>query len=170
MGKISGATHPKTTVRTVVREELEVNHMQPQGLYQQPGRTRAGRFAPGNRLAQRPHANTLQMSEFRQALLKTLSAEIIQQAVVRLVELVSQGNLAAIRLLLAYGVGKPTAAVELPGPVVEACGTGDGGPLHDVLLETLVPFPEAFQTVIETMGAPSWAVTDGGACCRSGRP
>jgi hypothetical protein len=76
-----------------------------------PGRDGQGRFAkgnaggPGNPFARR-------VAALRQALLDAVTEDDMSAVAARLVEMARGGDLAAIRLLLAYTVGKPAPCVD----------------------------------------------------------
>src|SRR5689334_10197691 len=75
------------------------------------GRDGKGRFTkgnpggPGNPFARR-------VAALRTALLEVVTEDDIQEAAKRLIEKARQGDLAAIRLLYAYTLGKPAATVD----------------------------------------------------------
>ncbi len=75
-----------------------------------PGRDGKGRFAKGNKYGPgNPFAR--QTAALRSALLRQLTEEQIEQVAALLLQKALEGDLAAIRLVLLYAVGKPTPAV-----------------------------------------------------------
>jgi hypothetical protein len=70
---------------------------------------------PGN-----PHAR--QVALIRSALLAALTPEVIEKIMARLVEHAVEGNMAAIKLLLAYSIGRPGKAEDALAQLAE------GGP------------------------------------------
>jgi hypothetical protein len=75
------------------------------------GRDSKGRFARGNKGGPGAPFNR-RVASLRRLLLEHLSDEVLGGILDRLVEMAQQGDLAAIKLVLAYGIGKPTAAVD----------------------------------------------------------
>ncbi len=74
------------------------------------GRDGKGRFAKGNKYGPgNPFAR--QTAALRSALLRRLTEEQIEQVADRLLAQALAGDLAAIRLVLLYAIGKPTPAV-----------------------------------------------------------
>jgi hypothetical protein len=75
-----------------------------------PGRDGKGRFARGNKYGPgNPFAR--QTAALRSALLRKLTEEQIEKVADRLIAQALEGDLAAIRLVLLYAIGKPTPAV-----------------------------------------------------------
>ena len=105
------------------------------------GRGPGGRFAPGNRLAQGNLVNR-RMYYLRARLLSAISPAAIEAAGRQLCAQAEAGDLAAIRVLLDYAVGRPPQAVALSGPDGEPLGT-DWGRVQAALTEALAPFAEA---------------------------
>jgi hypothetical protein len=74
------------------------------------GRDGKGRFAKGNKYGPgNPFAR--QTAALRSALLRQLTEEQIEQVAALLLQKALEGDLAAIRLVLLYAIGKPTPAV-----------------------------------------------------------
>jgi hypothetical protein len=70
-----------------------------------------GRFAQGNKGGPgNPFAR--RTAQFRKVLLEVVTDEDIQAAARKLIEQARAGDLAAIRILFSYAIGKPTAAVD----------------------------------------------------------
>jgi hypothetical protein len=75
------------------------------------GRDGKGRFARGNKYGPgNPFAR--QTAALRSALLRKLTEEQIEQVADKLIAQALEGDLAAIRLVLLYAIGKPTPAVD----------------------------------------------------------
>ncbi len=75
-----------------------------------PGRDGKGRFARGNKYGPgNPFAR--QTAALRSALLRQLTEEQVEKVAALLLQKALGGDLAAIRLVLLYAVGKPTPAV-----------------------------------------------------------
>ncbi len=75
-----------------------------------PGRDGKGRFARGNKYGPgNPFAR--QTAALRSALLRKLTEEQIERVADKLIEQALEGDLAAIRLVLLYAIGKPTPAM-----------------------------------------------------------
>jgi len=75
------------------------------------GRDSRGRFAPGNPGGPgNPHAR--KVAELRQALVNFVTAEDMKEIALILKEKAKMGNLAAIKLLFQYVLGKPLAATD----------------------------------------------------------
>jgi hypothetical protein len=75
------------------------------------GRDARGRFTPGNKFGPgNPFAR--QTARLRQVLLEVVTEEELRQVAYSLLILAKAGNLAAIKLLLQYVVGKPAEAVD----------------------------------------------------------
>src|SRR5213078_437222 len=75
------------------------------------GRTVGGRFAPGNPGGPGNPFNR-QVAALRRALLAKVTAEDIEEVLAVLLIKAKSGDLAAIKLLLSYTIGKPGAAVD----------------------------------------------------------
>src|SRR5262245_15412968 len=74
-------------------------------------RDRGGRFAPGNHGGPgNPFARP--MAAFRAVMFRVVQPEDVEKAVRKLFELAGDGHLPAIKLLLQYTMGKPTAPPE----------------------------------------------------------
>src|SRR5438552_165580 len=74
-------------------------------------RDRGGRFAPGNRGGPgNPFAR--EMAAFRAMIFHVVQPQDVEKAVRKLVELACEGHFPAIKLLLLYTLGKPTAPLE----------------------------------------------------------
>ena len=70
------------------------------------GRTSNGQFAAGNRGGPgNPHNR--RVAELRKVLLGCLADDDLREVTSKLIELAKEGDLAAIKLLLAYTLGKP---------------------------------------------------------------
>ena len=83
---------------------------QPEPATPVAGRDGKGRFAKGNKFGPgNPFAR--QTAALRSALLRRLTEEQIEKVADRLLEQALEGDLAAIRLVLLYAIGKPTTAV-----------------------------------------------------------
>ena len=74
-----------------------------------PDRDEKGRFQKGNRGGP-GNPFTRQTAKLRQAALNAVSEEEIQEIIAVLKAKARQGDVAAIKLLLSYSVGKPTPA------------------------------------------------------------
>jgi hypothetical protein len=75
------------------------------------GRDSKGRFANGNKGGPGSPFNR-RVADLRRRLLERLGGDTLEHILDRLVEMAEQGDLAAIKLVLAYTIGKPTAAVD----------------------------------------------------------
>jgi hypothetical protein len=74
-----------------------------------PDREASGRFAKGNRGGPgNPFAR--QVAEFRKAIIEATTPEKIQAVVAKVEVKALEGDLAAVKIYLAYTVGRPTAA------------------------------------------------------------
>ena len=73
-----------------------------------------GRFAPGNRAAV-GNPNNKRMFELRRALLDAIEPAAIEKAIHKIADLAAGGDVAAARLLLEYGCGKPVQGIEVSG-------------------------------------------------------
>jgi hypothetical protein len=74
-----------------------------------PGRRSNGQFAKGNRLGQgNPMAG--RAAKLRSALLRSVSEADVKAITKSLVQAARDGDVAAVKLLLAYTVGQPEAA------------------------------------------------------------
>src|ERR1043165_4913567 len=76
-----------------------------------PDRDEKGRFQKGNR-GSPSNPFTRQTAKLRQAALNAVSEEDIQEIVAILKVKAKEGDVAAIKLLLSYSVGKPTPATD----------------------------------------------------------
>src|ERR1043166_1097125 len=76
-----------------------------------PERDEKGRFQKGNRGGP-GNPFTRQTAKLRQAALNAVSEEEIQEIIAVLKARAKQGDVAAIKLLLSYSVGKPTTAAD----------------------------------------------------------
>jgi hypothetical protein len=74
------------------------------------GRVANGRFAPGNKFS-RGNPFYRRQAALRQALLEEVGEDGLRKLARKLLEQALAGDVAAARTLLAYAVGKPTAAV-----------------------------------------------------------
>jgi hypothetical protein len=73
------------------------------------GRDASGRFTKGNRGGPgNPFAR--QVAEFRKAIIEATTPEKIQAVVAKVEQKALEGDLAAVKIYLAYTVGRPTAA------------------------------------------------------------
>jgi hypothetical protein len=75
------------------------------------GRGPRGRFAPGN-VGGPGNPFIRRVAALRRALLEVVSEQDVQDVAVQLVLLSRAGDVAAMKLLLAYAIGKPTEAVD----------------------------------------------------------
>jgi hypothetical protein len=76
------------------------------------GRDAAGKFLPGNQAAKgRGNAFYRRQAGLRQALVEEVGEDGLRRLARKLLEQALAGDVAAARTLLAYAVGKPTAAV-----------------------------------------------------------
>jgi hypothetical protein len=74
------------------------------------GRDSGGRFAKGNRIASGNPFNR-RVAGLRSALLQAVTEEDVHQLAVQLVEAAKKGDLAAIKLLFLYTIGRPSETV-----------------------------------------------------------
>jgi hypothetical protein len=110
------------------------------------GRLEHGRFAPGNRFGRgNPHAK--RMCELRKVMLDSIEDGTIEAATRKLGELAATGDVAAIKLLFEYAIGRPVQALELTGPDGEPLGGVSLVDLQITLMTALKPHPEARQAV-----------------------
>lgn len=109
-----------------------------------------GRFTVGNREA-RGNPNARKMFELRRVLLDAPAASpnLVEAVFTRLCRMALgepaediPPDLEAMKLYLAYTVGRPMQAVEISGPDGEPLG-GDFAALRGVILGVLARFPEA---------------------------
>jgi hypothetical protein len=100
--RLPDAVQPLNTVSTARDPKAEA---------ESEGRTAKGTFAAGNTFA-RGNPNARKMAALRSALLSNLTAEKVTALGDKLFELAMAGDLAALKLLLLYGVGKPPDAVD----------------------------------------------------------
>jgi hypothetical protein len=75
------------------------------------GRTAAGRFAAGNQLSRGNSAHR-KMAELRRALFEHLDADRMRTLGERLFSMAAAGDLEAMKILLAYSIGKPRPTVD----------------------------------------------------------
>ena len=100
-----------------------------------------GKFSPGNQLQRGSDVNR-RMRHLRKVLLGALTDEDIKRTLAKTLELVEEGNIAAIRVILEYGCGSPTQALELTGPDGEPLGL-NVGKFTDAIVTALGEYPEA---------------------------
>ena len=101
-------------------------------------------FGQGNPVLKKVHA-------LRARLLDVVDEDAMDRLGRQLLALAESGDLEAIKVLLAYTIGKPTAAIELSGPDGESLGIGVGH-LTGAILGALAKFPEAKIAVAATLG------------------
>jgi hypothetical protein len=106
------------------------------------GRQAGGRFAQGNSFG-RGNPNLARVHLLRSRLLGSVTPENIEAVAKRLVGLAEGGDLDAIKVLLAYTVGRPPTTLELSGPDGEALGGFDWPKIQAAILGALARFPEA---------------------------
>jgi hypothetical protein len=105
------------------------------------GRQADGRFGASNRFGQgNPHLR--RMHVLRSHLLKSVDDESMIEVGKKLVFLAKSGDLDAIKILLAYTIGKPPQSIALTGPDGETLGV-DWKAVQDAILAALASFPEA---------------------------
>jgi hypothetical protein len=105
------------------------------------GRTREGRFGPGNQYA-RGNPQNRRVAEFRQSLLDATDSDTVVRVGKTLSDLAVAGDVTAAKVWLEFVIGKPPQAVELSGPDGEPLGV-DWERLQATLLGALGRFPEA---------------------------
>jgi hypothetical protein len=84
----------------------------------------AGRFQVGNPGGPgNPHAR--QVAVIRSALLAALTPDVLQKMIDRLIEHAVEGNMAAIKLVLAYSIGRPGKAEDALAQLGALAAEGD---------------------------------------------
>jgi len=111
------ANHPSSNGTPAARQDSTARNGSPASSGPAPapagdsGRDARGRFTannqggPGNPFARRT-------AKLRQAMLEALMPDDLRAILAQMVEAAKQGDVAAARLVLAYGVGKPAPAVD----------------------------------------------------------
>ena len=105
------------------------------------GRQQEGRFAPGNKFA-KGNPNLRKMHALRSSLLASVDDKTMAEIGAKLAGLARGGDLEAIKILLAYTIGKPPTAVALTGPEGEPLGL-DWQAVQTAVMTALAGFPEA---------------------------
>jgi len=113
------------------------------------GRKVDGRFGPGNAFGRgNPHLKKIHA--LRARLLEVVDVAAVERLGRMLLGQAEAGDLEAVKILLAYTVGKPPAAIELSGPDGEALSLG-WDQLTGAILGALARFPEAKVAVAMTL-------------------
>jgi hypothetical protein len=97
---VAGAPRPQVESTTTSSSPEGTSQRDPRGRF-----ARGNKGGPGNPFARRT-------AQFRKVLLEMVTDEDIQAAARKLIEQARAGDLAAIRLLFSYTIGKPAAAVD----------------------------------------------------------
>jgi hypothetical protein len=105
------------------------------------GRRPDGRFGAANTFA-KGNPNFRKMHALRKALLSSVDDGAMKEVGEKLTSLARGGDLDAIKILLAYTIGKPPAAIALTGPDGEALGM-DWSAVQGTIMNALASFPEA---------------------------
>jgi hypothetical protein len=102
------------------------------------GRAPGGTFAPGNKFG-RGNPSIMKMHALRNAMLDAVPMDRLKVIIERTVQLAEGGDLEAVKILLAYAIGKPPATVLLAGPEGEPIGL-DWSKVQAAVLAALAPF------------------------------